>query len=74
MNPDAVAAEITAARRDFSEASAAIQRCAVEFLPAVNHVAVKLPEFWTKEPELWFLQAETNFRHAKITCSLTKYD
>jgi hypothetical protein len=41
---------------------------------AVNHIAVKLPEFWTKEPEVWFMQAETNFRRAKITCSLTKYD
>jgi hypothetical protein len=50
--------------RDFSKASATLQRCAAELPPAVNHVAVKLPEFWTKELELWFMQAETNFRRA----------
>jgi hypothetical protein len=40
----------------------------------VNYIAVKLPDFWTKELELWFMQAETTFRRANITCSLTKYD
>jgi hypothetical protein len=59
--------------------SAMFQRIALEVStanmpPAVNHVAVKLPDFWTKEQELWFMQAETTFWRAKITCSLTKYD
>jgi hypothetical protein len=40
----------------------------------VGHVAVKLPSFWANEPELWFLQAESVFRQAKIKSSLTKYD
>jgi hypothetical protein len=40
----------------------------------VGHLAVKLPAFWTNEPELWFMQAESVFRQAKIKSSLTKYD
>jgi hypothetical protein len=41
---------------------------------AVTHVAVKLPEFWTSDPELWFDQAESVFCQANLTASLTKYD
>jgi hypothetical protein len=76
MDADAIAAAaaIPAAKRDLSLSSASLQQSTAESPPAVNHVAVKLPEFWTKEPELWFMQAETSFRRAKITCSLTKYD
>jgi hypothetical protein len=74
MDPAAIAA--AAAN---SEASAMLERkafsaTAAELSPAVNHIAVKLPDFWTKEPELWFMEAETTFRCANITCSLTKYD
>jgi hypothetical protein len=56
---------------------AGLQVSAPEFKLAdrsVNSIDVKLPDFWTKEPELWFTQAESNFRHAKIMRSLTKYD
>jgi hypothetical protein len=75
----AAAAAATAAQSEINATSAMLQRIALEastagMPPAVNHIAVKLPEFWTKEPKLWFMQAETNFRRAKITCSLTKYD
>jgi hypothetical protein len=52
----------------------ALQASTAEMPPAVNNIAVKLPEFWTKELILWFMQAETTFRRAKIMCSLTKYD
>ena len=40
----------------------------------VNHVAVKLPEFWVKDPAMWFSQAEAQFRRARITREMTKYD
>jgi hypothetical protein len=46
------------------------------FTPAapVNHVSVKLAEFNLSDPEMWFTQADSMFRHANIKCSLTKYD
>ena len=34
--------------------------------PNVSSVAVKLPTFWTTDPELWFLQTESVFK----TCLL----
>jgi len=40
----------------------------------VNHVAVKLPEFWVKDPAMWFSQAEAQFRRARINREMTKYD
>jgi len=33
---------------------------------AVNVVAVKLPEFWTEDPDVWFYQAECAFNRARI--------
>jgi hypothetical protein len=83
MDGDATAAVAAAAlatsQSERDATSAMLQRIALEastanMPPAVNHVAVKLHDFWSKEPELWFMQAETTFRRAKITCSLTKYD
>jgi len=41
---------------------------------AVNVVAVKLPEFWTEDPDVWFYQAECAFNRARITASHTKYE
>jgi hypothetical protein len=75
----ATAAAAAASQSERDTTSAMLQRLALEastagMPPAVNHIAVKLPEFWTKELELWFMQAETTFRRAKITCSHTKYD
>jgi L-alanine-DL-glutamate epimerase-like enolase superfamily enzyme len=29
----------------------------------VAHVAVKLPDFWVKDPKMWFSQAEAQFLH-----------
>jgi hypothetical protein len=72
---DADQAAIAAASAILQKAG--LQVSAPEFKPAdtsLNSISVKLPDFWTKEPELWFTQAESNFRRAKITCSLTKYD
>ena len=34
---------------------------------------LKLPEFWAKEPSLWFVNAESQFANKGITTELTKY-
>ena len=36
--------------------------------------AVKLPEFWTDDPEIWFLRAEAQFRSKSIIIDQTKFD
>jgi hypothetical protein len=41
---------------------------------AVSTVAVKIPEFWTSDPIMWFRQAEACFRRSNITQSSTMYD
>jgi hypothetical protein len=75
MDPAVLAAKIAAAKAAATKSeTSALNATAADFLPAVNHIAVKLPNFWTKEPELWFMQAETTFRRANIKCSLTMYD
>jgi hypothetical protein len=33
-------------------------------------VGVKLPEFWTSDPDMWFAQADAVFRRANITSVL----
>jgi hypothetical protein len=40
----------------------------------VAHVAVKLPEFWTSDPDMWFFQAECAFNRSRITASYTKFE
>jgi len=40
----------------------------------VDHVAVKLPEFWTTDPDMWFFQAECAFNRAHITSSRTRFE
>ncbi len=37
----------------------------------VNTVAVKLPEFWTADPNTWFSQAEASFRRSNVSASYT---
>ena len=48
---------------------------AVANAPEVSSLAIKLPIFWTSEPELWFLQVEASFenRHPKITRDESKF-
>jgi hypothetical protein len=41
---------------------------------AVNTVAVKLPDFWTSDPDMWFFQAECAFNRSRITASYTKFE
>ena len=40
----------------------------------IQAVAVKLPEFWTNDPEIWFLRAETQFRSRSIIIDQIKFD
>jgi len=36
-------------------------------------VSLKLPTFWTSQPEVWFTQAEAQFHIHNITADATKY-
>lgn len=38
------------------------------------HVACRLPDFFSDDPELWFDKCESAFRRSRITSSITKYD
>ena len=38
-----------------------------------NAVSLKLPTFWTSQPQVWFAQAETQFQLRKITADETMY-
>ena len=61
------------AQIDAVVAAALAARDAQEQQP-VAHVAVKLPEFWVRDPAMWFSQAEAQFRRGRITREMTKYD
>ena len=39
----------------------------------VDAVALKLPTFWAKQPDVWFYQAEALFHIRNITKDETKY-
>ncbi|BES91401.1 Reverse transcriptase (RNA-dependent DNA polymerase) [Nesidiocoris tenuis] len=41
---------------------------------AVSAVTIKLPPFWRRRPDLWFLQAESQFELRRITRERTKYN
>ena len=47
-----------------------------EDFPNVSSVAVKLPTFWTHDPDLWFLQTEAVFasRQPPVTRDATKFN
>ena len=40
---------------------------------AVDAVSLKLPTFWASQSEVWFAQAEAQFRLRKIEADETKY-
>ena len=41
---------------------------------AVTAVPLKLPEFWTSDPAMWFARVEAQFRRAQISVQMTKFD
>ena len=43
---------------------------------AISAVSIKLPPFWTTQPEVWFCQVEAQFqtRNPVITADLTKFN
>jgi HEPN domain-containing protein len=49
-------------------------QAAVAVPAPLAHVAVKLPDFWVKDPKMWFSQAEAQFRRARITAETSMYD
>ena len=40
----------------------------------LNAVSIKLPEFWTTPPEVWFARVEAQFGTKNITQDQTRYD
>ncbi|XP_022907900.2 uncharacterized protein [Onthophagus taurus] len=43
-------------------------------VPHINRVAVKIPPFWDADPQLWFINVETQFALGQITADDTKYN
>ena len=41
--------------------------------PTISAVAIKLPTFWTAEPEVWFTQVEAQFDTRNITADSTRF-
>ena len=42
--------------------------------PNIGAVSLKLPEFWTTSPEVWFARVEAQFGTKNISTEQTKYD
>ncbi|XP_055850368.1 uncharacterized protein LOC129914942 [Episyrphus balteatus] len=39
----------------------------------IGRVSIKVPPFWKRSPDLWFLQLEAQFHTSAITSDVTKY-
>ncbi len=57
-----------------AQIAAAVAAAQAAAVAPVALVTVKLPDFWVKDPKMWFLQAEAQFRRARITAETTMYD
>ncbi len=69
-------AEATGAAAFTAAVTAALAAQAAAAAP-VSHVAVKLPDFWVKDPKMWFSQAEAHLaaaNHAMATEMATHAD
>jgi hypothetical protein len=60
---------MTLAKEDLTALAEAIK----DLSPATNAVAIKLPTFWTEDPDVWFTQVESQFAIRNITTDQTKY-
>lgn len=74
MAQEAAAAAAALQVQIIAAVTAALAAQAAAVPAAVAHVAVKLPDFWVKDPKMWFSQAEAQFRRGRITAEATKYD
>ncbi|XP_023217551.1 uncharacterized protein LOC111619955 [Centruroides sculpturatus] len=45
----------------------------IDLKPEISRVALKLPQFWDKEADLWFINIEAQFKLADISQDTTKY-
>ena len=60
---------------DIQALAEAIRDIAPPAQPAVAAVALKLPAFWTSDPEVWFAQvAQYQKRNPPITTDQTKFE
>ena len=41
---------------------------------SVQAIAIKLPNFWPKDPEIWFVRVEAQVRSRSVTQDQTKFD
>ncbi len=71
---EAAAAEFNARVAIAVAAALALNQAPAAPPAAVAHVGVKLPDFWVRDPKMWFSQAEAQFRRARIVRSSTMYD
>ncbi len=68
-------AQLRASRREIERLGAGQQDerdSAAALIAAVT--PVKLPDFWVKDPVLWFRQCESAFRRSSISSSGVKFD
>ena len=75
MSPDQFQAFLDTCKASPAPAMAIARDDGGADFPNVSAVSVKLPTFWTHDPELWFLQTESvfNTRTPKVTRDPTKF-
>lgn len=62
------------AEKLIADLAAQLQALAAQTPSQVSTVSIKLPEFWTKSPEVWFAKVEAQFGTRGISLDQTKYD